>query len=87
MIVEDSTIERPWGWVFFYESRRFLDTGDSSARFAGNAPIIVERETGELLDTGTAHPVEFYLDNYEATDPTAFENPAMNRTMKWKFAT
>ena len=70
VIVEDSTIERPWGWVFFYESRRFLDTGDDSARFGGNAPIIVERETGKLLDTGTAHPVEFYLNNYEATgDP------------------
>jgi hypothetical protein len=70
VIVEDSTIERPWGWVFFYESRTFLDTGDNSARFAGNAPIIVERETGQLLDTGTARPIEFYLSNYEATgDP------------------
>jgi hypothetical protein len=69
-IVDDSTIERPWGWVFFYESRRFLETRDSSAQLLGNAPIIVERESGRTFETGTAHPTDVYLRNYEATgDP------------------
>jgi hypothetical protein len=67
IVLDHLTIERRWGWVFFYQSRRFVETGDWSSQLAGNAPIIVERETGRLLTTGTAHPVEFYLENYEST--------------------
>jgi hypothetical protein len=42
------TIRKPYGWVFFYNSRRFLETGDPLAGLGGNGPIIVEREGGRL---------------------------------------
>jgi hypothetical protein len=65
VVVDSATIEKPWGWVFFYESRRFLETGDDSSRLLGNAPIIVNAESGIAADTGTAHPVEHYIAEYE----------------------
>lgn len=28
VIVDEHTIERPFGWVFFYDGRRHVETGD-----------------------------------------------------------
>ncbi len=65
VILEEETIEKPWGWVFLYQSRRFLETRDPSHMLAGNAPILVNRETGVAVETGTAMPVEEYIREYE----------------------
>ena len=32
---------------------------------AGNAPYIVNRHTGEIRTTGTAQPIEQYIEEYE----------------------
>ena len=70
IVLDDETIERPWGWVFFYNSRRFVETADIASCLVGNAPLLVERSSGRLLETGTAHDIGFYISNYEATrDP------------------
>ena len=66
VVLSESTIETDWGWVFFYQSQRYIDTDDISERLAGNAPFIVNRITGEALVTGTAHPIEHYIAEYEA---------------------
>lgn len=68
-IVRESTIAKPYGWIFFYQSKEFLDENVPSAELAGNAPIIVNRNTNELLVTGTAKPLEHYLKEYEKTLP------------------
>lgn len=66
-LVDDATLARPYGWVFFYQSKAYLETRDFSELLAGNAPLIVDRFDGELRVTGTALPVEEYLAKYEAT--------------------
>ncbi|WP_343639681.1 YrhB domain-containing protein [Roseateles sp.] len=60
------TIERPFGWVFFYTSRLYRETGEARYALAGNAPFIVNRRSGEVVITGTARPVEQYIAEYEA---------------------
>jgi len=60
------TIERPFGWVFFYTSRLHRETGEVRYALAGNAPLIVNRRSGEVVTTGTALPVEQYIAEYEA---------------------
>jgi hypothetical protein len=64
-IVLEATIAKPYGWIFFYESKEFLDGGAISVALAGNAPIVVNRDTHELRVTGTAMPLEHYLRQYE----------------------
>ena len=64
VIVDDHTIERSWGWVFFYTSRGWLD-GNERYALGGNAPLIVDRTDGSLHVTGTAEPIEHYIRNYE----------------------
>jgi hypothetical protein len=53
---------QPPGWVFFYQSDDFAQSGDLSDELAGNAPIFVDARTGEVLTLGTARPVEHYLE-------------------------
>ncbi len=67
VIVESATLERAFGWVFFYQSREYLRSGSFSHALAGNAPLIVDRLTGDIVATGTRHPIEQYLAEYEAS--------------------
>jgi hypothetical protein len=66
-VLESETIERPWGWVFFYESKKFIEAGNFREMLGGNSPIMVNRNTGELTFTGTAYDMEHYIKDYEAT--------------------
>ena len=60
-LIDSATIERSYGWVFFYQSRSYLGSGDELEMFAGNAPLIIARTDGAVTIAGTALPVEHYL--------------------------
>ncbi len=66
VILEDETTEKDYGWVFFYQSRNYLETESFIDSLVGNAPYIVNKHTGELFVTGTAKPVEEYIEEYES---------------------
>jgi hypothetical protein len=66
-LLSDQTIERSFGWAFFYDAALPPGSVDADALLAGNAPIIVDKRDGSLHETGTAHSIEHYLDNYERT--------------------
>jgi len=61
----EQTIERDWGWVFFYGSKLYHETGEFRYAVAGNAPFVVKRADGTILETGTAMPVEDYIRRFE----------------------
>lgn len=69
-ILWEHTVDKPYGWVFFYNHKKFVE-GDEDFQLVGNAPIIVDRVNGELRVTGTGRPLEYYLAEYEATLPPA----------------
>jgi hypothetical protein len=62
---EVKTVERSFGWVFFYNSKQFLDTRDIRFRLAGNGPIAVKRSSGELATLGTHKPAQALIDEFE----------------------
>jgi hypothetical protein len=70
-LVDTATLTRPYGWVFFYQSPTYLESGAPGEVLAGNPPILVDRFGGEIRITGTAYPVEHYLAEYEKTLPPA----------------
>ncbi|HAT7524163.1 TPA: hypothetical protein JAW18_001598 [Citrobacter koseri] len=53
------------GWFFCFESMEYLKTGDNASRLAGNTPFIIDKDSGEIFDSGTAWPLEKYLKDYE----------------------
>jgi hypothetical protein len=65
VVVEESTIEKPFGWVFFYNSKKFVDTGISRYRLAGNGPAIVNKNDGTIEFCGSNKPPEELIGEYE----------------------
>jgi hypothetical protein len=63
-ILDEHTIEADFGWVFFWQSQRVLATHNSSDQLAGNATLIVDRRDGALHATGTAHPIQHYIQRF-----------------------
>lgn len=64
VIVDEETIEKDYGWIFFYTSREYLETGDISAMVAGNGPIVVEKD-GTVTHLGSARPAEYSIPEFE----------------------
>ena len=65
-LLEEETMHLDFGWVFFYQSREYLRSGNLSYALAGNAPIIIDRQTGQINETGTAYSVDYYIEKYKA---------------------
>jgi hypothetical protein len=60
-IDEQAIREEDVGWIFFYQSKKYLDDGDPDECLVGNAPIVVDRD-GKVHMTGTGEPLEYYLE-------------------------
>jgi len=70
VILEDLTQEHDFGWVFFYNSKKYIESGDFRDALAGNAPLIVDRKSGQIHITGIARDIDFYIKNFKETgDP------------------
>ena len=65
VILDEATQDHDWGWVFFYQSREYVETGAPTAMLAGNAPYIINKNTGEIVVTGTARPTVEYVQDYQ----------------------
>jgi hypothetical protein len=69
VLLPDQTREESVGWLFFYQSRESVETGNASAMLDGPAPLLVLRATGELRILGTDRPVDDYLVGYRSALP------------------
>lgn len=65
VIIENKTVERPFGWVFFYATRQFLKTGDRNYLVPGSAPLVVHRADGSTEYIGTSVPPARAIEIYE----------------------
>lgn len=66
VLLDDETITEDFGWVFFYNTKRFQETGDFIDMLGGNAPIIIDKVNGEVTETGTACDIQYYIEEYRA---------------------
>jgi hypothetical protein len=66
VLQEDRTVERDFGWVFFYTTRKFLETGDKKYLMPGDAPVVVLREDGSTRYLGTSVPPKRAIELFEA---------------------
>lgn len=67
MIDEAATRDEGWCWVFFYNSRAYLESDNSSEALAGNGPIVVERAAAIHLLTA-ARSVDVQLAELDASN-------------------
>jgi len=65
VIIDEQTIEKEYGWVFFYQTQKFAETRDFHYSLAGNGPLIVEKANGALHKFGTAQNPEETIREFE----------------------
>lgn len=44
-----ATVERPYGWIFSYNTSRALETGDYTQGLVGNGPLLVRSGDGRII--------------------------------------
>jgi hypothetical protein len=59
VVLDELTIERPYGWVFFVNTRRYAETKDRRFGVLGNGPVIFRKADQSIhkLPSGV-HPDE-----------------------------
>lgn len=83
MINDEATEEYDFGWLFYVNSRRYIETGDFSNCLVGAGPIFVERETGRTIHTGSGASTEHLVEAYRATgDPHAERERVLRLSVK-----
>ena len=65
VVVDKYTIKKAFGWIFFYNSKKFVETGIYRHRLAGNGPVIVNKHTGSIDFFGSNKPPEDIIKDYE----------------------
>ena len=69
IVVNSSTLEFENGYVFFWTSKKYFETREFKYALAGNSPYIVDKRDGTLHMTGTAHRIEYYIDQFNQSRP------------------
>ena len=70
-IAGEHTIETDFGWIFFWNSKKYLETDEFEYALAGNAPLIVDRRDGSIHETSTAEPIEDIIVRYRKSHALA----------------
>ena len=75
VIVDEFTRATPCGWVFFCNSRRYLETGNILHALGENGPIVFESDTGDVVPLPTYGPPDEVIAQYEASRHSRGESP------------
>ena len=65
LVVDSETIEKPYGWVFFYNTKTFIETNDFSHALGGNGPVVLLSKDKSLHSLGSARPLEDEIRAFE----------------------
>jgi hypothetical protein len=76
MLLPEKTAAFDVGWVFYYQSVRFLETGSPSDSLAGNAPLFVARADGRTFFVSTHRSLSESMAVYRTCgNPNAVDHP------------
>jgi len=64
-ILHEATVEYPFGWAIYTQSKKFIETKDSQDGYFGYGGTLVEKDTGRRIDFGSGSPVEENIEGYE----------------------
>lgn len=65
-VIDSLTVERPYGWFFMVDCRKFIETHDPVyAQLVGNVPLLVEREGGNLREVAWRGSLDRSIREYE----------------------
>ena len=62
VIADEETLHKDFGWVFFWQSERYLKTEEISDMLVNNVPLIVSKSNGKIYPTGSSRPIEYWIE-------------------------
>jgi hypothetical protein len=65
-LVEEETLEKPYGWYFYVQSKKWIKTRAFEDEMIGSAGFLIERENGRVVEFGSGQSVKIQLEHYEA---------------------
>lgn len=65
IVLDNETIEKPYGWVFFYTTAKSLTSKEMRYRLAGNGPVVVTRSEGKIYELTSGLSVEKAISQFE----------------------
>jgi len=65
VIISERTIEKSYGWIFSYNSKRYLQTGNPLEALGGNGPLVVERADGRVHALGSGQAPDAVIAEFE----------------------
>ncbi|MDR2237386.1 MAG: YrhB domain-containing protein [Chryseobacterium sp.] len=65
IIYPDGIMKKSYGNIYHYNSKEYILTGNFNKSLVGNAPFLVEKKTGRVVNFGTAAGLEDYIKSYE----------------------
>jgi hypothetical protein len=63
-LVLGKSVEFDEGWLFYFTSRKYLETRDILYRPIGAGPVIVGRENGEVYQGGSGYTEEEWINQF-----------------------
>jgi hypothetical protein len=65
-LMENASREYPCCFIFFYQSKKFIETGRFEDISVGSGPVLISRESGEVFETGSGFSVDHYVKAFDA---------------------
>lgn len=65
MLFPEYIEKKAYGNIYAFDGKKYFETQNVEDHLIGTAPFLVEKESGRVVQFGTAYPLEKYLDFYE----------------------
>ncbi len=65
IILLEEIIKKPYGNIYYYQSKEFLLTRNIHKALGDSAPFLVEKNTGRVVSFGSRMRLEDYIKAYE----------------------
>ncbi|MAX71385.1 MAG: hypothetical protein CMC76_09845 [Flavobacteriaceae bacterium] len=65
LMLYEEPIKKTYGNIYHFNSKKFILTQEMDHALGGNAPFLVEKESGRVVGFGTAVKFEDYVNAYE----------------------
>jgi hypothetical protein len=65
-IIDARTVHKPYGWIFFFNRKEFLETGNYKKSLIGNGPIVCFKLTGRIIRLGSSFDPEKKIAEFES---------------------
>ena len=65
-LLESETLEKPYGWCFFSQSKKYLESGKFEDALIGQGGFLVEKAAGRIFQFWSGQTLDRDLEEYEA---------------------